>query len=157
MQNDINNLFMHKCKLAVTDNPERLFLTKLGNLIPVLIPILPYVMIAQTLLSTFIRAVVPAWFLPKIEGVPAIWILSQVETIINDRKQANSNGHHDQVDLLQLMLDLATHEDIKVNSFEYITYLFLVLFVLCRIILIMSPFLPRNYMKKKSVPICYFL
>lgn len=130
MQNDINNAFMRKCKLAVDDNPERLFLTKLGNLMPFLIPILPYVMIAQTFLSSFIRAVAPKCFLSKMEGVPAIWILNQVETIINARKQANSNGEHDQVDLLQLMLDIATNEDIKVNSFLSMLFiLFLFFFV----------------------------
>jgi hypothetical protein len=123
MQNDVDNIFMRKCKLAVDENPERLLLTKLGNLMPRFIPILLYIMIGQTLLSTLIRALVPARFLPQIEAVPALWILNQVETIINARRQANSSGKHHEVDLLQLMLDVATHDDIKVNSLEHIIQL----------------------------------
>lgn len=117
MQNDIDNVFLSKCKSAVDDNPERLFLTKLGNLIPSLIPILPYFMVAQTFLSELIHAIVPTWLLPPIKGVPAIWILNQVKTIINARKQANSTGERQHVDLLQLMLDVATSDDIKVHFF----------------------------------------
>jgi hypothetical protein len=124
MQNDIDNVFMRKCKLAVDDNPERLLLTKLGNLMPLFIPILLYVMVGQMLLGALIRAVAPAWFLPQIEGLPALWILNQVETIINARRQANYSGKHHQVDLLQLMLDAATRDEIKVNSLEHIIQLF---------------------------------
>ena len=120
MQNDIDNIFMRKCKSAIDDNPERLILTKLGNLMPFLIPILLYIMIGQTLLGIFIRAVFPAWFLPQLQGVPALWILNQVKTIIDARKQENYSGKHHQDDLLQLMLDAATRNDMKVSSIEYI-------------------------------------
>jgi hypothetical protein len=120
MQNDIDNIFMRKCKLAVDDNPERLLVTKLGNLMPFFIPILLYIMVGQMLLGALVRAVVPARFLPEIEGIPALWILNQVETIINDRKKANYSGKHHEVDLLQLMLDAATRDDIKVNFLEHI-------------------------------------
>jgi hypothetical protein len=119
-QNNIDNIFMRKCKLAVDDNPERLFLTKLGNLMPFLIPILLYVMIGQMFLGTLIRKVAPTWFSPQIEGVPALWILNQLGTIIDARKQANNNGKHDQVDLLQLMLDVATRDDIKVSFLKHV-------------------------------------
>jgi hypothetical protein len=124
MQNDIDNIFMRKCKLAVDDNPERLPLTKLGNLMPFFIPILPYVMIGQMFLDALIHAIAPAWFLPQIEGLPALWILDQVETIINARRQANYSGKHHQVDLLQLMLDAVTSDNIKVNSLEHIIQIF---------------------------------
>ena len=124
MQNDIDNVFMHKCKLVVDENPERLPLIKLGNLIPHLIPFLLNVMVGQMLLGTIIRAVAPAWLLPQIEGRPALWILNQVETLISARKQANCSGKHHQVDLLQLMLDVATCDDIKVNSHQHIIQCF---------------------------------
>jgi hypothetical protein len=130
MQNDIDNTFMRKCKLTVDDNPERLPLIKLGNLMPFFIPILLYAMVGQMLLSRLIRAVVPTWFLPQIEGLPALWILNQVETIINARRQANYSGKHHQIDLLQLMLNSATCDDTKVNSLEHITQLFSCFFLL---------------------------
>lgn len=154
MQNDIDNAFLRKCKLAVDDNPERLFLTKLGNLMPVLIPILPYFMIAQTLLSEFIHAIVPTWILPQIKGVPAIWILNQVKTIINARKQANYNGEHHSVDLLQQMLDVATPDNIKVNCSQCRINPLLFLCIFYRMIPMMSRFNRKSYMKKKWVPIC---
>ncbi len=138
MQNDIDNVFMRKCKLAVYENPERLFLTKLGNLMPFLIPILLKIMFGQMWLGAVIRTVAPLWFLPKIEGVPALWILNQVETIINARKQANYSNQHTQIDLLQMMLDAATRDDIKVNSQEYINSTFFVLLFLRRMIWMMS-------------------
>ena len=154
MQNDIDNAFLRKCKLAVDDNPERLFLTKLGNLMPGLIPILPYFMIAQTRISEFIHATLPTWLLPQLKGVPAIWILNQVETIINARKQANNNGEHHYVDLLQLMLDVATTNDIKVNCFHCGINHLLIHRIFYRMIPMMSRFNEESYMRKKSVPTC---
>jgi len=127
MQNDIDNVFMRKCKLAVDDNPERLFWTKLGNLMPWLIPILLKIMVGQMLLVALIRTVAPVWFLPQMEGVPALWILNQVRTIIDARKQANYSNKHSQVDLLQTMLDATAPDHIKVNSPEYINSTFLML------------------------------
>ncbi len=127
MQNDIDNVFMRKCKLAVDDNPERLFWTKLGNLMPWLIPILLKIMVGQMLLVTLVRTVAPVWFLPQMEGVPALWILNQVRTIIDARKQANYSNKHSQVDLLQTMLDATAPDHIKVNSLEYINSTFLML------------------------------
>ena len=118
MQNDTDNILMRKCKLAIDDNPERLLLTKLGNLMPLFIPILLYIMNGQMLLGKLIRAVAPAWFLPQIEGLPALWILNQVETIINARRQANYIDKHQQVDLLQLMLNAATRDDMNDESLE---------------------------------------
>jgi hypothetical protein len=120
MQNDIDNVFMRKCKLAVDDNPERLIWTKLGNLMPFLIPVLLKIMFGQMLLVALIRTVAPVWFLPQIEGIPALWILNQVKTIINTRKQANYHNKHNQVDLLQMMLEATIPDHIKVNSLEYI-------------------------------------
>lgn len=136
MQNDTNNIVLRKCKLAVDENPERLFLTKVGNLMPCCIPILRYIIIGQMLLSTLIRAVIPACFLPSIEGVPALWILNQVETIINARKQVNYNEKNHNVDLLQLMLNAAASKNTKVGFREYIishfTYLFVVYIGTCK-------------------------
>ncbi|CAF1123843.1 unnamed protein product [Adineta ricciae] len=119
MQNDIDNAFLQKCKLAVHDNPERLPLTKLGNLMPFLIPVLLYIMMGQMLLGKLFRIILPKRFSPEIEGVPALWILNQVETIINARKQASDNGKQHQIDLLQLMLDATMRNKAKSNSIEH--------------------------------------
>ncbi|CAF1393416.1 unnamed protein product [Adineta steineri] len=116
MQNDVNNILMRKCKLAIDDNPERLFLTKLGNLLPFLIPILHYVMIGQMLLGAFSRAIGSMWFLPKIEELPALWILNQIGSIINTRRQVKCDDKLRQVDLLQLMLNATISDDIKITD-----------------------------------------
>ena len=136
MQNDSDSIIMRKCKLAVDENPERLFLTKVGNLMPFLIPILPYIMIGQTLLGTLIRAVIPTCFMPQIEEIPAIWILNQVKTIINIKRQVNYTDKRHQVDLLQLMLNAITCDDIKVNCHDILIQLFSYIFflLLCRMI-----------------------
>ncbi|UJR17323.1 hypothetical protein I4U23_004218 [Adineta vaga] len=117
MQNDINNVFLHKCKLAVDDNPERLPMTKLGNLMPILIPFLLLLMRGQMFLGKIIRAILPTLFLPQLEGVPALWILNQVETIISTRKKTNDiNSKQVQHDLLQLMLDATKGDKSKVED-----------------------------------------
>jgi hypothetical protein len=120
MQNDIDNIFLRKAQASIDENPEKYFLIKLGNLMPFLIPILSYILIGQMLLFHLFRKVAPEWFLPQIEEFPPFWMLNQVESVINARTTSNSNKKQNRVDLLQLMLDASTHDDIKVRIFSQI-------------------------------------
>lgn len=147
MQNDVDNIFMRKCKLAVDDNPERLIWTKLGNLMPFLIPVLLKIMFAEMLLVKFIRAVAPAWFLPQMEGVPALWILNRVKSIIDARKQENDQKKQSNVDLLQTMLNATISDQIKVSFLEckdifYDLFFYRMIQIICR-------WIRKNYMKMK--------
>jgi hypothetical protein len=88
-------------------------------------------MFAQMLLVTFIRAVTPAWFLPKLEGIPALWILNKVKAIIDARKQENNHKKQTNVDLLQTMLDATISDHIKVSFVKCIEIQFCLCFTFC--------------------------
>lgn len=101
----VKNILMRKCQLAVIENSKRLFLTKLGQLFPPLLDYLPALMHIQMLLSNWIQLIIPSDFLPQIEEVPALWILNQVQTIIDQRKQVNNDIEWKPTDLLQVVID----------------------------------------------------
>ena len=115
MQNDTDNIFLRKSQLVIASDLEKFTTIKLGNLMPFLIPFLTCVMVGQVMLAAFFRKVAPAWFMPKIEELPAFWIMNQVENIIKARTSTRSHEKQRSVDLLQLMLDAATHHNVTVK------------------------------------------
>ncbi len=115
MQNDIDNLFLHKSQLVIASNLEKFTTIKLGNLMPFLIPFLTCVMVDQVMLAALFRKVAPTWFMPKIEELPAFWVMNRIDNIITARTSATSHEKQRSVDLLQLMLDAAAHYNVTVN------------------------------------------
>lgn len=108
MQNDPNNIFLQKAQSSIDINPDNLFLVRLGNILPFLIPFSRLLIIGQVLFSYTFRKIAPSWFLPQIEEPPPFWIIARAFNIINTR---TSSTHH--IDLLQLMIDASTKENIN--------------------------------------------
>jgi len=114
MQNDIDNMFLHKAQLTVDMNPENLPSVKIGNLFPFLIPFVMCIIIIREMLIYLFRKIAPAWFLPQIEELAPFWILNRVGQVI-DKRTVNENQTNS-VDLLQLMLDASTKDAVKVRN-----------------------------------------
>lgn len=112
--------FFRKAKLTIDLNPENLLLVKFGNLFPFMIPLVRMILLSQMIFAYAFRKVAPAWLLPQIEELAPVWIINRAHQIIEARlsSQSNLNQAHP-VDLLQLMLDASTKDQIKVEFSSY--------------------------------------
>jgi hypothetical protein len=111
MQNDIDNLYMLKSEQTVAENLEENTLIRLGHLMPWLVPILTYVMIGQILLKRLAHK-----WIRSIEEMPRFWLLERVQYLIDVRISSyEKDGEKRRTDLLQLMLDASTRNQVKVN------------------------------------------
>lgn len=118
VQTNSKNPFLVKASKFFDDNHEKLFIVKLSYLVPWLIPLLSQIVQIQIAIYMGLRSILPR-FMNRFEELPGFWIMNQVQSVIKERTQRKERS--DRVDLLQLMLDAATLEDIQVN----ISYLLL--------------------------------
>ena len=114
MQNDLDNIFLHKAKSVIDINPENLPLIRFGNIFRFLIPFIMFFMIVRALSCYLFRKIAPAWFLPQIEEAAPFWIIHRTQQII-DQKLSNDQQTRS-VDLLQLMLDASTKDYVNDQS-----------------------------------------
>jgi hypothetical protein len=120
MQNDVNNMFLKKAQLTIDLNPDKLVLCKIGNLFPFLTPLVIFLMASRAISSFLFRKLAPAWFLPQIEEFAPVWIFNRVENIIKTKTSSKSKDDQSHsVDLLQLMLDASTKNDVNVNNYIF--------------------------------------
>jgi hypothetical protein len=111
MQNDIDNPYMEKLEQTVAENLEENTLIRLGHLMPWLIPILTYVMIGQILFQRLAHK-----WIRSIEEMPRFWLLERLQYLIDVRVSSNEKDDEKRgMDLLQLMLDAASRNQVKVN------------------------------------------
>ena len=101
-----------------TDN-EKLFIVKLSNLMPFLIPLLIRIVRARIFIVDTLCQIVPS-LLDKVDTLAIFWVIAQVEEVIKKRLASGER----RMDLLQLMLDAATHDEIKVELLNRSTYYF---------------------------------
>ena len=101
---------MKKSMVSFARDPEKMFSVRLTKLMPVLIPILIKMMNMSVRFINFVQALMPS-ILRNIEGPPQLWIFKQIENVVQQRL----NSQNKRIDLLQLMLDSSTKEEIKVN------------------------------------------
>jgi cytochrome P450 family 3 subfamily A len=149
IQNDIDNMFLRKAQPTIDLTPKKLTLVKFGHLFPFFIPFVMCLIVCRVILSYLFQKIAPAWLLPQIEELPPFWILNRVHQIINQRT-LNENQLHP-IDLLQLMLDASTKDDVKVRNF---IYFFLVKTCFFRMILMMNQ---KNYIMMKLVQMYFYL
>lgn len=110
MQNDVDNEYFKKAEEAVATNLDENPLIRLGYLMPWLIPLLNYIMIGLVLLKRFAHK-----FIPSIEEMPRFWLINRLKYLIDQRTKYNEDHNNKRiVDLLQLMLDTATRDTVKV-------------------------------------------
>ncbi|CAF1280846.1 unnamed protein product [Rotaria sordida] len=99
---------MKKSTATVAVQIEDLFIVKLSIVMSFLIPLLTkYVKIHSFLVDT-IRTLMP-WLISNVEDLPNVWIMKQVGNVVKERLSSGTK----QLDLLQLMLDAATDDEVK--------------------------------------------
>jgi hypothetical protein len=111
MQNDLDNVYMKKSMACFAVDVEKAFAVKCTKLMPFLTPIISQVAKLILFLTHELKKRIP-FLMRRFDGIPSLWIIEQVEEVI---KQRLSSGIK-RTDLLQLMLDAATHDDVKVNK-----------------------------------------
>lgn len=110
MQNDADNVYMRKSMACFAVDSEKLFMVKLSNLVPRLIPVLTLIAKSHIKLTGILNKMLPS-FMNQIEEQPPLWIIKQVETVVKERLASGKR----RTDLLQLMLDATMQDEVKVS------------------------------------------
>ncbi len=113
MQNDINNPYLTKSAALFDMDPNKMILFKLSSLLPSLASSLRVCMFAQMAVSKILTTLIPPLnkYIPEI---PGFWLMNRVQEVVDLRTKSSSNSIK-RVDLLQLMIDASTIEDIQVS------------------------------------------
>ena len=106
---------MQKSMACFATDAEKIFIVKLTNVMPFIIPLLTRVINLRTTVVNRLRELLPK-LMHDVDDMPALWIIKQVENVVKER--LTSGKRH--VDLLQLMLDAATYDEIKVVLYEHV-------------------------------------
>jgi hypothetical protein len=117
MQNDIDNPFLHKSAEFFAEHEDKLFMVQLSFLMPWLIPLLVQIVRVRMALYTILRSWAPR-FMEKSEELPGSWIMNKAQGVVNARIAANksdNDGRQRRIDLLQLMIDAASQDEVKVS------------------------------------------
>lgn len=110
MQNDANNIYMKKSEASTAMRMDNLFVVKLSLVLPFLIPLLTLIIKIRMFFVDKLRAILPP-SMYKVEDLPVVWIMKQVGEVVEERLKSGKK----RTDLLQLMLDVTTKEEIKVR------------------------------------------
>lgn len=111
MQNDLGNIYMEKSVAASETVVERLFIVKLGTILPFLAPALTSYIRTKTFLRKTLRQWTPA-LANNLQELPSDWIVNQVYRVIEARVSSGKK----RTDLLQLLLDAESEQKAKVIS-----------------------------------------
>jgi hypothetical protein len=111
VQSNINNPFLVKSEKFFEDNHEKIFIVRLSYLMPWLIPLLTQIIRMQMAIFMGLRSIAPR-FMNRFEELPGFWIINQVQRVVNERLARREP--QSRIDLLQLMLDAATSDQVKV-------------------------------------------
>ncbi|CAF4990061.1 unnamed protein product [Rotaria sp. Silwood1] len=117
MQNDIDNIYLKKSAAFFGINPERLLIVKLSNVMPFLIRPLEYIFISQVILQRIIGKLIPA-LSSYFEELPLTWLINKVQEIIDLRKSTLMSSSAKRVDLLQVLMDASTADEVKDHANE---------------------------------------
>ncbi|CAF0950184.1 unnamed protein product [Didymodactylos carnosus] len=107
MQNEPDNIYLKKIDKMFSPDILKSPLVKLYLLLPELSSLFINIFLYQNRIRGIINKFLPTRY--KLEKMPFVWILDQIHDIIKMRLKTEKQ----RIDLLKFMLDLATHEDIK--------------------------------------------
>ncbi|CAF3115951.1 unnamed protein product [Rotaria sp. Silwood2] len=109
MQNDLDNTYMQKSIACFALDADKLLIVKLSNVMPFLVPLLTRLTSGCINLIDKLRGIMPS-LMSNVGEIPALWIIKQVENVVKERLKSGKR----RMDLLQLMLDAATYDEVKV-------------------------------------------
>ena len=103
VQSNVDNPFLVQSEKFFRDNHEKVFVVKLSYLLPFLVPLLTQWIRLQMLIFFLVNAIFPS----RLEEAPGFWLINQVKHSISERM---NNAQASRVDLLQLMINVATSD-----------------------------------------------
>ncbi|CAF0990126.1 unnamed protein product [Rotaria sp. Silwood1] len=110
MQNDIDNPYLQKSAAFFKIDIDELLIVRLSNLVPILALPLYYVFSGMANIRNKLMKLMP--FLSNyLEELPGSWLMNRVQDVVDLRKKSSSNLKK-RVDLLQLMMDATTSENV---------------------------------------------
>ena len=113
MQNDINNPYLQKSAAVLEMDPNKMIIFKLTSLMEFLATPLRYCLFAQIAIFRLLTTLIPPLnkYIPEISGY---WLMNRVQDVVDLRAKSSPDSKN-RVDLLQLMLDASTNDDIQVS------------------------------------------
>ena len=113
MQNDINNPYLQKSAAFFKRDVEDVLMFRLSNILPILARPLHDIFFGMGDLHNMLTKFAPN-ISKRIPQNPALWLINKVQDVVEFRKKSSSNEKK-RVDLLQLMLDASTEEQVIVS------------------------------------------
>lgn len=112
MQNDRDNVYMEK-SLAISETDfTKQPIVKISQVLPVLNPLIIVLFKNLLILSNTLRKWVPS-LMRNVPMSPINWIVHQIGQVVKERASAGKK----RMDLLQLMMDAAHEDEVKVSLF----------------------------------------
>jgi hypothetical protein len=121
MQNDVDNIYLRKSAETFELDVDKLSIVKLTNLLPFFVNPFRYFYLGQVAVRRALIKIFPA-LSSYIEETPGSWLTNRVREVVKLRSNSASGKR---VDLLQLMMDASTHDQVKVRLIilSFIIYL----------------------------------
>ncbi|CAF1547533.1 unnamed protein product [Didymodactylos carnosus] len=108
MQNNPDNIYLQKCAQILATNSRQRALVKLDALFPVFGSLFGDILLFQNNVRRKLNHLFPS-STSKFGELPGLWLMNQVHKVIEMR----SDEAKQRVDLLQLMLEAASHDNIE--------------------------------------------
>ncbi|CAF1531754.1 unnamed protein product, partial [Didymodactylos carnosus] len=122
MQDDPDNIYLHKIGQIISTDFEKLHLSKLCRVIPKLSWIFAQIFLFRNNFNRLMNFI--CGHLMKFEELPNLWLFNRIQNVIDMR---STNIEQRRIDLLQLMLDASaegkeklSYEEVKSNVFLFL-------------------------------------
>lgn len=119
MQNDVNNIYLKKSAETFAVDVDKLAIVKLTDLLPILIKPFCYFYLGQVGIR---RALIKMF--PKlgkyIDETPGSWLTNRVKDVVSLRNRSSVTTTKKRIDLLQLMIDASTTDEVMVRLIIHI-------------------------------------
>jgi hypothetical protein len=114
MQNDIDNIYLRKSAETFELDIDKLSIVKLTNLLPWFVNPFRYLYLSQVAVRRALIKIIPS-LSSYIEETPGSWLTNRVREVVKLRNKSSPTSDIKRVDLLQLMIDASTHDEVKVR------------------------------------------
>ncbi|CAF1035516.1 unnamed protein product [Rotaria sp. Silwood1] len=111
MQNDINNPYLQKATEVFKMHADDLLLVRLSNLFPFLARPLHDIFFGLEDVCKILSKLIP-FSSNYIQEIPALWLMNRVQDVVDLRIKTISTNSVKRIDLLQLMIDSSTTDNI---------------------------------------------
>ena len=114
MQNETDNIYLRKSAGTFEVDVDQLSIVKLTNVLPMFDTPFRRFYLSQIAVRRLLIRMMPS-LSKSIEETPGSWLTNRVREVVDLRTNALANSEK-RMDLLQLMLDASTHDDIHVDA-----------------------------------------